>query len=89
VENAPLGKFPPPWKLILVVAVMLASTPVVFISGVPQFGWDFLNLYEFHHCEYRDTPYTEAAIECDARAWANGLSTAPVLVVHVGAMAQL
>jgi hypothetical protein len=69
VENAPPGKFLTPLRLTLVVAVMLASTPVMFMSGVPQFGWDFLNLYEFHHCEYRDTPYLEAAIGCDARAW--------------------
>ena len=48
------------------LTLALTSIPVIYLT-VDTWGWDFLNLHLFHHCEFRDTPY--ASMTCDPRGW--------------------
>ena len=54
------------WRAFAIVAVMIAGMPLAI--PLEWNGWDFLNLFAFHHCGARNAPYAPGVI-CDARHW--------------------
>jgi hypothetical protein len=69
VDDGPLDALVLGRRLLAVLGVMLASMPVWFLVSDSTFGGDFRNVYDFHHCLYKNAPYAEGATSCDPRGW--------------------